>query len=95
MSNISKVVINNFDNTTRLGHIITFYLLQKEAHELFKKIVSDYKITGMKLKELESIVKSHSYIQLNVPTNLMENMIVEAEYIKLVKEYNETLSHSS
>jgi hypothetical protein len=95
MSSVSNLVIKNFSNTTRLGHIIMLYLLRKEVHDLFKKIVSDYKITGMKLKELEMIVNSESYIQLEIPTNLKENTHVLSEYIQRVKEYNETLSHSS
>lgn len=92
---MSNVLISRFSNTTRLGHIVLYYLLKKEADELFNKIVKDYKIKGAKFIELEMVMKSHSYIQINPPTNLDENMLAEATHIRRVKEYKETLSQSS
>lgn len=62
---------------------------------MFNKIAKDYKIKGAKLIELEMVMKSPSYIQINPPTNLDENMVAEAIHIRRAKEYNETLSRSS
>lgn len=94
-SGISNVLISRFNNTTRLGHMVVYYLLRKEADVLFRQIVKDYNLKGMKLRELEMIMNSPSYIQINPPTNLDENTTAEATHIRRVKEYNETLSHSS
>ena len=92
---MSNVLISKFSNTTRLGHIILYYLLKKEADIMFSKIAKDYKMKGAKLIELEMVMKSPSYIQINPPTSLDENMMAEAIHIRRAKEYNETLSHSS
>ena len=94
-SDISNVLISRFSNTTRLGHIILYYLLKKEADDLYTRIVKDYNIKGTKLIQLEMVMKSPSYIQINPPTDLNENVSAEAIHIRRVKEYNETLSHSS
>jgi hypothetical protein len=94
-SGISNVIIKQFSNTTRLGHIILYYLLRKEADGLVKRIVKDYNIKGVKYIELQQVIQSPSYIQINPPTDLYENALAESTHIRRVKEYNETLSHSS
>lgn len=95
MADVSKIAMKHFSNTTRLGHILVYNLLQKECQELYKKLIEDYKISGAKKIELDYIIQSYSYIQLETPSSLDENSKAEAEHIERKIEYKKTLSHSS
>lgn len=87
-----KFLIELFHDPVRLGHYITYKLLEREKNILFQKIMEDYDITPMDRYELERNILSGHYLQIYFPTNEDENCDSIHEHAKRKNKLSKMVS---
>lgn len=91
MSN-PNILIELFHDPVRLGHYITYKIIERECHNLFQRIMEDYDISPMDRYELEKIILSGHYLQINFPRDADENYDSIHEHAKRKNKLSKMVS---
>jgi hypothetical protein len=70
---MEDVLVEMFHDPVRLGHVLIYKLMERERNRLFEKVMRDYDVKPMDRYELEKIILSPHYLQLQFPKNLEEH----------------------
>jgi ABC-type phosphate/phosphonate transport system substrate-binding protein len=90
--NESQTLIKMFHDPVRLGHYLVYKTLERERNQLFQKIIKDYEITPMDCYELEKMILSDHYLQLNFPKDSEENFDSIQDYVRRKKKLTRMVS---
>lgn len=91
MSNPS-ILIELFHDPVRLGHYITYKILERERDRLFQTIMEGYDISPMDRYELERTILSPHYLQIYFPKDSDENYDSIYEHAKRKNKLNKMVS---
>ena len=87
-----NILIELFHDPVRLGHYITYKLLERERNLLFQKIMEDYDISPMDRYELEKTILSGHYLQIYFPRDSDENCDSIHEHAKRKNKLSKMVS---